>query len=459
MSPSFLSLVLALAPQGAPSLQAPRDPEPAPPRPNVLLLMMDQLAFDWLGATGPGFPLVHTPNLDRIFDEGVSFLDHYTDAETCHPARSSLLTGKPPRCHGALANGVPLPDSETTLAEWLKAAGWTTGGIGKIHSVAEGSRQGMDFTFGKEDVQAELAARGFQDWEVVWQSLTYRTGVHLRGPELRSEDVVTDVAVDAIGRLPEPWFLYVSYTQPHPDTVASDEAAQAVDPNDVPAPLPSAAVWGGRPSDARARSIELGMPWLGATDSRAHYLVYAAMIEEVDAQIGRILDALESSGRLDDTLIVFTTDHGDMAGQLGVFGKLYGPYEDVAHVPFAIRWPAGLPSGVEVHGFSQHSDLLPTLAELLERPAPAGISGTSMLPLLQGVPIHSHVVTAREADGVFRLRNGVFSYLRRPNGVEELYRIFVDEEEARDLSGEVGWQGTLQTLRAELDAWQQSVCR
>lgn len=404
--------------------------EPPPPRPNVLLITMDQLAYDWVRSLGPGFPLVDTPAIDSLVAAGVAFRRHYSENEVCHPSRCTILTGRPPICHGALDNNMVLPESELTWAEILQGLGYRTGAFGKIHTQAEGAWQGFETAVDNDQIVAWLEARGvFLDQLITWLDSAHGTGVLHVDYGHHPETVIADLAMGFMEQAgDDSWFAYVSFNNPHPPSLPMGDSWSGVDPLDVPILLPQPQDFVDKPPFTIQRVRNLALDKLRPDQSRMHYGAYAAMIEETDRQIGRLLRWVDLNARDRNTIVVFTSDHGDMAGQLGLFDKLFGPYESAIRVPAVVAMPGVLPAGATVDSFTQHADLLPTVLELIGVRAPAPVLGSSLVDLARGgPPIRQYVLSGREMGDVsYQISDGRFSLILHPGAENELYDLQAD---------------------------------
>ncbi|HEX9793941.1 MAG TPA: sulfatase-like hydrolase/transferase [Planctomycetota bacterium] len=432
-------------------------------RPNVLLLTVDQLSWSVLAYSGAAYPRVQTPNLDRLCAKGSLFRRHYADAEDCHASRSSLLTGKPPHCHGALGNGWRLADTEVTLAESLRAAGYATCAIGKVHTPAEGADQGFESFFDTDWFLEVLAGAGWcPENSIRWIDFRHQVGTLLMPPEWERDRLKTALATDFF-RQPHrrPWFLYLSYVFPHPPWAPTDENWAGVRPDDVVPTLPQAAVWARKPPFAQARLLELGLDDQTIAEARLQRMAYVAMVEGVDREIGIVLDELERSGLDERTVIVFTSDHGDMAGQLGAAHKLFGPYESVAHVPLVIVDPAHFPPGSQIDALTQGIDVPATLYELLDLEVPAGLSGRSLLRLPRGgPPVRQFAFTVQEVPpSSWLVTDGRLALILHSSGDPELYDLAADPEQTWSLHADPAYAGLFAELRAVLLDWRLNACR
>jgi arylsulfatase A-like enzyme len=322
------------------------------PRPNVVFVLADDLGYGDLSSYGATD--LATPHIDRLAREGVRFTDFYAVGNTCSPSRAALMTGRyPPRSgvnavlfHDTLEG---LPQSEVTIAELLRDAGYTTGMVGKWHLGSTDEfmpwSHGFDEFFGVPYSNDEA---NFYVWD----------GRH-RLPEAVDPTQLlwryTDRALAFLDRAaaqPRPFFLYYAPNAPH-------------------VPLD--------PSPAFAGRSRRG--------------TYGDVVEELDASVGALLDRLVALGIDDRTLVVFSSDNGpwlamrDWGGSAGgLRGGKTGTFEGGHRVPALARWPGWIPAAVEAHGMADMMDWLPTLAELAGQPLPGDrvIDGRSLTAVLHG---------------------------------------------------------------------------
>lgn len=330
-------------------------------KPNVILILADDMGYGDFGAFGDGRP--QTPHLDRLVTEGISLTHHYSAAPVCAPARACLLTGRYPHRTGAIdtleGRGLDrLSLGERTLADALRSEGYVTGLIGKWHLGAlddryHPTRRGFD-TF--------LGFRG--GWSDYWQWSLEENGRRVPADGRYLTDVFTDAAVAFVRQhRREPFFLHLAFNAPHFPLQAPDE-------------------------DIRPflnRGLTLGVATL------------YAMVRRMDSGIGRVLEELDIHGLSDDTIVLFTSDNGpQMRGQgdmcLDRFnGWLRGAkgnvFEGGIRVPAILRWPGGLPGdGRRLHAFVHFADWLPTLMDALGQRTHLGkpLDGQSVLAVLRG---------------------------------------------------------------------------
>jgi arylsulfatase A-like enzyme len=416
------------------------DDRPAPPRPNLVLILADDAGIGDFGCYGQ--QRIRTPNIDRLAAEGLRFTQFYAGAPVCVPSRCVLLTGKH-LGHAALRENVthPLPAEESTLAEVLRSAGYRTGFIGKWalgNSVRQGSplEQGFDTYFGFVDqVHAHRYFPSFllRDDQRVPFPDNERARTHY------SQALFTDEALRFLEADRErPFFLYLAYCLPHPDIDAPEESI---------APY-RAAAWPETPYVERgSRRIYLDQPTPRAA--------YAGMVSRLDQEVGRVLDRLRELGLERDTLVLFSSDNGpstegggdpDFFDSNGPFRGGKGDfYEGGLRAPFLARWPGRIAPGTSDRACASW-DVLATCAELAGFSPPAGDDGLSLAPTLLGRPAeqaaHEYLYwenMPRVGNHVQALRRGDWKALRFVQGKDsrvELYDLATDPGESHDLAAD-----------------------
>lgn len=375
---------------------------------NLLFIVLDQFRADLL--TGPMADCVPLPNLRRLAQQSLSFTNHHTVMVPCGPSRASLLTGQYAMTHRSVHNGTPLPDHIPNIATGLRSVGrelllfgYTdtqpdpthlhpndparrsyTGPIKGITEVVEMREEGWAWLAHLRGQGYDVPDADASDFDRLYRP---KDGV-LGGPalyEAKDSDTayLTDQTIRHLDvRKARPWSAMVTYIRPHPPFVAPSPWHSLVDPKSVPTPAqgstahPFFAAYHAAPSSS-------GMFWGFDGDHstltpaqiaiiRATYLGLAA---EVDHHIGRLLDWLEATGQADDTMVVLTADHGEMLGDLGLWGKRT-PFRAASHVPLMIRAP-GLGAGT-VDAPSRSVDLAPTLLDAFGAQVPRQMQGQKL---------------------------------------------------------------------------------
>ncbi|MDZ7637090.1 MAG: arylsulfatase [Bryobacterales bacterium] len=451
-------------------------------KPNILFLMDDQHRGDCTRADGN--QAIHTPNIDRIGAEGARFRRAYSCTPTCTPARSALLTGLSPWNHGMLHMVSMAERHPFTKPRALRDAGYYTTAIGKMHYHPQRNTHGYHQVLLDESgrVQNPEFRSDYRAW--FWSQAPHlnpdATGIgwndYPARPFALPEDLhptqwTGQTAVNFLNgyNRPEPFFLKVSFARPH-------------SPYDPPerlwkkyrnAPIPEAKV-GNWAAKYEPRSSDRPDIWhgdLGAAQVRESRQGYYGSIEFVDEQIGRILEALERRGWLEETLIVFTSDHGDMTGDHHLWRKSY-PYEASARIPMALRWPQGLVSAPRGQVLSQTvelRDLLPTFLDAAGVTQTPPLDGASLLNLLRpGAPAWrdyldlEHGVCYSPENNWTGLTDGRMKYIHHAyHGNEQLFDLEADPHELEDLASSAPHDPALRLWRQRMvrhleirgDAW------
>ncbi|MFO7958473.1 MAG: sulfatase-like hydrolase/transferase [Candidatus Brocadiia bacterium] len=358
--------------------------------PNILLLFTDQQRYDTIAAAG--FDHMITPNLDRLVREGCLFRRAYTANPICIPARHNLITGLPARFHGYSSNmGHPLDHRLPVLPRILSDAGWETRAVGKMHFRPVRRHNGFD----RMELMEEIPRwREHDDYAMYLKEVGLGQIVNIHGvrnllylapqrslipEEHHGSAWVGDRSVEFLranaGR--RPFFLWSSWIHPHPPWDVPDSLADLYAGRDIPEPLVSETpTHPGRRGGWSVADIPPGRE--DYRIRRARELYYAA-ITLVDKNIGRILDALEDIGELDNTLVIFTSDHGEMLGDHRSFLK-GAPYDSSSRIPMVMRFPERLECGSVREELVDLNDILPTVLDVagLEYPGEHALPGASV---------------------------------------------------------------------------------
>ena len=364
---------------------------------NLLFVTLDQCRADSLGAAG--HPLVTTPTLDALCEEGVRFARHYSQAAPCSPGRAALYTGTYQMNNRVVANGTPLADRFDNVARVARRQGFdpTLFGytdIGQDPLSADGPSDprldhydgvlpGMSIGLRLPEDQSPwlewLASLGYDvpaSWVDALRGEPDRPAVHSHSAFL------TDRFVEWLDVQPAGWFAHLSYLRPHSPYAAAGEYATRYDPADVPLPI--------APAEDRhpSHTAFLGLPVVAAPTDEAGIrrlrAQYYGMVSEVDAQLGRALDAIRARGEWAETVVVVAADHGEQLGDHGLVEKL-GYFEQSYHTPLIVRDPTRAAAhGRVVTSFTENVDVLPTLCDLLGAPIPAQVDGMPLTAFLEG---------------------------------------------------------------------------
>jgi choline-sulfatase len=462
---------------------------------NVLWLMSDQHSVRALGCYGN--PVVRTPYLDRLAAGGLRFDRAYCAYPVCVPARFTMLTGRYPHHTGCTGNGTPLPLRERTAAHHFAQAGYATAFLGKLHPV-DGQTHGFDYymDFGHyydylgPKTAIFTAGMGAEDSGCGSPWITiFREGAGHRSPWVqpdapRHNDTLavqqlldepdhfeSFVARETVRFLEtyrdEPFFVVASFLKPHNPFAPPAEYAALYRPEGMP--LPEASVPGAPgpgtegqdlPPQLRShRAPGAGTPE-GAAWARRFLAAYYGNVTHMDACAGRILEALEALGLDQDTLVLYTTDHGEMGYEHGLRGK-FNFFEASARLPLLARLPGVIPAGAATNALVDQADFVPTLLELCAvPPAPRSrpLDGTSFAPALAD-PGHPG---KGAAFGEFALGSGRPFYMRRGErwkyvlysaGDEALYDPGADPYELTNLALDPSYGPVLAAEREALLAY------
>ena len=371
-------------------------------RPNILWLCTDQQRSDTIHALGN--PYIDTPNLDKLCSQGVAFTRAYCQNPICTPSRASFLTGRYPSAVNANINGAcNLPEHCTLISRRLADAGYECGLIGKLHitSAWDDYEDRMDdgYSYFCYNLGSGHHLRSdhnpYKDWlaekGVDWQDIFTSTEKHdyhwyrEDAPiELRQTAWLAEKAIDfmkARKDSDQPWMLSVNCYDPHPPYDAPLELVNKYLDRDLPDPIYTEADLQldkdlkGFFFQSKARPVDDKL--------RRNKASYYGMIEIVDRHFGRILDALDELGLREDTLVIFTSDHGEMLGDHGLTHKGCRFYEGLVHVPLILSMPGRIRQNVRYDGLAELTDIVPTIAELCGIQA-EDAHGRSLLPVLEG---------------------------------------------------------------------------
>lgn len=446
-----------------------------PARPNILLLMDDQHRADCLGVAGN--KAIRTPNLDRIGREGAVFRHAYSSVPSCIAARSGLLTGWSPWRHGMLGYSKAAERYDNEMPRMLREARYYTTGIGKMHWNPQRNLHGFHQTILDESGRVESPAfvSDYRKWfreqapgldpdatGIGWND--YAAKPYAIPEHLHPTKWTGDNAVDFLKGYDraEPFFLKVSFARPHsPYDPPARFFAMYED-----ADLPKAAVgdWAER-NACRGQKLPKDT-WrgdLGEAQVRRSRQGYYGSISFVDEQVGRVMDALEKKEMLENTLVLFFSDHGDMTGDHHLWRKSYA-YEASAGVPMLARWPANFESARRGQTLDQPVELRDVLPTFLDaagaKPDPARFDGRSLLDLVRGKADGWREFIDLEHDVCYSkdnhwnaLTDGKTKYVYHAfDGRQQLFDLAHDPNERHDLSGDASHAKTLGLWRSRLIA-------
>lgn len=426
--------------------------------PNVLFILVDDMGYGQLGVTG--HPIIKTPNIDKLAENGILFTQAYSGSTVCSPSRISLMTGKDTGALHSNANTIKLRPQDKTLAHMMGNVGYNTALFGKY---------GIGTTFGKTDPMT----MGFHTWYGLLHNVTAHrqfpimmfrdNDMQFIGPnkggaeEAYAQELFTDAAVDYIDSYEDnnPFFMLLSYTSPHAELAAPEEFVAPYsgkfDEN----------YYTGMSDPENAPLFAEYYPKPVAEPNATQ----AGMVAALDAYIGEVMTALDKKGMAENTLVFFTSDNGphEEGGADPIAIRASAPYrggkrdlyDGGIHVPMIAHWPAKIKEGRVSNTPMAFADILPTLADLADAPKSAmdGLNpnGTSVLPVIinpdaeipervlywefaqqLGDPNSGVVGTVKQA-----ARRGNWKIIRlREDAPIELYNIIADKSESKNLAAD-----------------------
>ncbi|HEY4311154.1 MAG TPA: sulfatase [Pirellulales bacterium] len=358
-------------------------------RPNVLWICADDHAAYVFGADGNR--QVRTPRLDQLAAEGTRFSHAYCNAPVCTASRQSFLTGRYPHRVGVTVLKTPLSESAVTLPEMLREAGYRTCGIGKMHfnsALAHGFEKRIDMPeYGRwlamqereplpTDVELLPQWKPFHDPARVWLNSFCRPYAAHEADMAGTffADTAARELAESDARSNKPFFLMVSFYEPHSPFHFPVEFRDRIDPTQMP-------VYKAAPEDDA--QIPAIFRDLTTSEKQGIAAAYYTSVEFLDKNVGRVLDALSAAGHGDDTLVIYTGDHGYMLGQHGRFEK-HCSFEPAIRVPLVMRLPARVPAGAVSPALVELIDVVPTVLDLCGIDKPTTVEGRSLAGVLDG---------------------------------------------------------------------------
>lgn len=441
-------------------------------KPNFLFIMADQLAAQWLPSYG--HPLVKAPNISALAEAGSTFDSAYCPFPLCAPARCSMLSGTLSSRIEVYDNGAEFHASRPTLLHYLRILGYRTILSGKMHFVGADQLHGYE-----ERLTTDIYPSDF-GWTVDWSSGTRERPTTPMGTSLRSVveagvctrsmqmDFDDDAAYQARRKIFElardpnraPFFLTVSFTHPHNPFVTSKKYWDLYNHGEIEHPAFRGAQFNEWDAHSKRLYFAFRMDEYKVRDEdvRNARHAYYGMVSYLDERIGELLRALKEAKLADDTIVIFTSDHGEMLGERGLWYKS-SFFEPSVRVPLIMRVP-GTKTQEHINSAVSTMDLLPTILELAgadcESILATAIDGRSVAPLLWGKEYDSSRVVAAEYTGegsvapCVMLRKGRFKYVHCEEDPPLLYDLGDDPEERKNLSGSPKYAETETWFRDEV---------
>ena len=450
-----------------------QDAASPPQRPNILIVMFDQVAPDALGCYGNR--AVITPTIDRLARTGVVFDAAYSNSPLCTPARYCLMTGQLPSVTHGYDNAAYLASTVPTVAHYLRSAGYRTVLDGKMHFVGPDQLHGFeerrttdiypaDFGWTPDWLQPDERV----DWWFHNMDAVTQAGVAEVTNQLLFDDEVGHQGVRALHELARdederPWMLVVSFTHPHDPYVTRRRYWDAYDGVDIPLPRIAAGDVPLDPHTARLRHVS-AMDEVQVTerDVRRARRAYYGNLTYLDEWTERLTSTLDGLGVADDTVVVILADHGDMLGERGLWYKM-NFFEGSARVPLIVHSPTRFAPG-RVAAPVSLVDLLPTLTELAGEGVAEhldDVPGRSLLDLCldptgaASPPVEREVVGEYMGEGaiapIVMIRRGDLKFVHSPVDPDQLYDLVADPDERVNLADDPDWDARVKALRREVD--------
>ncbi len=444
-------------------------------KPNIVVVLVDDLRWDDIGVAG--HPFVETPNIDALAGQGARFLNAFATTPLCSPSRAAILTGTYVHTNGIIDNTARDSASHAlrTFAIPLQAAGYQTAFFGKWH-------------MGNDDRRRP----GWTHWVAMkGQGEAVNPKLNVDGNRLEVNGYVTDVLTDYAdafvrANATKPFMVFLAHKAMHPNVMQQNDGSRAVLASQpegfVPAPRhagryanasvprrPNAvAKISNKPAlQRRIDSLPPLSPTTGTSDRDIRGRL--EMLLAVDESLGRLVKTLTELGQLDNTIIVFTSDHGYFYGEHGLNEERRLAYEETARIPLIIRYPRAVTAGATPPQLVQTIDIAPTVLALAGVRDTALRHGSALTPILRGdsAPWRASVLIEYYSDKVFprmvtmgyqAVRTDRYKYIHYTElaGMDELYDLVADPYELRNLMGSAAGKTALPAVQRELDRLQRA---
>jgi len=442
--------------------------------PSVLFIMTDQQRWDGIGANGNS--IIKTPNVDSLARNGMNFTHHFCSAAACVPSRACLMSGQYVHVHGADATSRNkwLAPSVPTLPGRFTDAGYNTVGVGKMHFTPWNALGGFERRVGVDGISEEEEYGRMLKEKGLWGK---QIGHHTPGfgkayksmptTELEADDHVdsfigrrgVETLTELLGR-EEPFFLAVSFVGPHEPLDPPHPYDKMYDPADMPLGRWREGELDVLPDEVKETVTNMGIEHLDLTavpddKKREMTAYYYAKCTLIDDWIGKLFETLKEAGRYEETIIVFTTDHGEYLGDHDLYYKAYFPCDSDCRIPLVIRAP-GLDPGSICDRLSGNVEIMPTLLGLAGLPVPSTCQEGSCLPVTgsDAADEPDAVVTFSEQGPAYRLRTRDWAYVYREGGEhDQLYLLTEDPHELRNLAADPAHAGQKEFMRRRLTDW------
>ncbi|MCK4966137.1 sulfatase-like hydrolase/transferase, partial [bacterium] len=344
-------------------------------KPNVVFVVVDQMRGDALSCLGS--PNARTPNLDNMAREGVIFENAFSNSPVCLPSRNTIFTGLYPHQHGTLTNKGPYRKTvDGTLIQLFKENGYKLGYVGKNHMM-QVDKATCDKYFDYYKFIDREDFRAYSKYTTpFWHCDTHEPS------EKCFTTTHTNEGIDFINGTDDPFFLFLSYHDPHPPYMAPSEYSSKFSSDDMVIPdyVPASKL------SRRLHDLYKALKFDEIKDSDITETMryYYASISYIDDNVGRIINSLERKGILDNTIVIFTSDHADFMGEHRMVRKEMFLYDAILHVPMIWYCPGLIRNRFRVRNIAQSVDFMPTIGDFINGEIPSSLPGRSLKPILQG---------------------------------------------------------------------------
>tara|TARA_Y100001970_G_scaffold82116_1_gene103936 strand:- start:10268 stop:11737 length:1470 start_codon:yes stop_codon:yes gene_type:complete len=448
---------------------------------NIVFVLTDQQRFDTLGCNGS--TQCKTPAVDELAKSGINFTHAFTPIALCSPARGSIITGLFPHNHGQLTNtgdnfnGV-FDKNILDKNSWIKLiqdAGYNTGYVGKWHLPLEGDRVfwGINDWNLYRDYYSELREQGIgkfydyhgdssmkSEWGITNPPSWGRSGLT---HEQMQETWTANKTIDQINKFAKenkPFMVFTSFKGPHWDYMVPEPYDTMYDPRSIEK-------WGNfddpfidKPSIQQKEILRWNAGHLTWRDWQEMIAVYWGYCSFIDDELKRIISSLKDNNIYDETIIIFSTDHGDMIGSHRIFNKGFQMYEETHRIPFILRDPDHISQGTPIESFISHVDIFNTILDYCGVEKTENNDGRSLVPLMENNKIDWRDDIFAEFHGyepcltsIRMVRTKSWKYVYNPFSIDELYDLESDPHEIHNLAPRIGHKAVLRRMKERMIEW------
>jgi choline-sulfatase len=430
---------------------------------NLLVIMSDEHNPKVLGCAG--HPVIQTPNLDALAARGTAFSAAYTTSPVCIPARAGFACGKYIHQIGYWDNADAYDGKVPSWHHLLRERGHRVVSVGKLHFRATGEDHG----FSEEQIPMHIYQEKGDLLGLIRDDMPQRGNskkmIAMAGPgestyTFYDKDICSRAQIwlreEAVKPADKPWVLFVSFVAPHFPLTAPPEHYYRYWNRELP--MPKLYAREERPRhpfvEDYGRNFNYDDYFESPQDVKKALSGYFGLVSYLDENIGKVLGALRDAGLADDTVVMYTSDHGDNLGARGLWGKST-MYEEIAGVPFIMAGP-GVPAGKRVGTPVSHVDAFPTILEIAGEQMPSGFPGVSLIKISEGNKPERTVLSEYHgmgsSTGAFAIRDGKWKYVHYAKYPPQLFDLEADSEETRDLASDPAHAAALEECRRKLYA-------